>query len=126
ELRDIVPFRRRCGRVWERLGPRAAPGRNRQPEPLGTDDRLLAEQRNALHDVLELAHVAGPGILAQQPARIVAEPLGAEAGLRAGSPEETLGQEEDVVSTSPESWKPEGRSEERRVGKEGGSRRVRV
>ena len=87
-------------------------GSGRQVEVGGRDDLPLGQERHPIHQVRQLAHVAGPLVAGDGGPRIAGEPLGDERVIRAGAREECVRQLEDVVAAL-----PQGRHREDQHGK---------
>jgi hypothetical protein len=81
-------------------GPGALPQRGRQVLPL--DHLAPAEHDQALDDVLDLSHVAGPGIVHQGIDDVRSEPLHATLHAPGILAQEVLGESRDVLAALPE------------------------
>jgi hypothetical protein len=99
---DLLQARRRLSRS---LGGRRRRLGLRQPRELELrrrHDLRLAEQRDALHRVGELADVAGPRVREQGPHRVRGEALRRQAVVLAGAGQEVLREQHDVPAAFPQ------------------------
>jgi hypothetical protein len=79
--------------------PRLDAARFFQAERAGGHHRRVAEQAGSLHEVRQLAHVAGPRVGEERGTRLVTEASGREVVIGARAAEEVVGEEEDVLTT---------------------------
>ena len=111
--RDLLPLQARHAiaemgaGLDPRRGRRRGRGRRGELQHLRRHQRSFAQQRDALHDVGQLAHVAGPRVREQGRRRGLVQPLGRHAVIAAGAGEEVLGQGRDVRPALAQRRQPE-------------------
>src|SRR6266446_3241513 len=76
-------------------------------DDVGPDDRLTIENRDAPHQVLQLAHIAGPGMFAQALLGLGIQRLGCLTRRRTLA-QEMPGQIDDILAALSQRWQADG------------------